>query len=139
MRVLTGNRLKEHVDFHLRNMPRSRFLLDKVSDYLNGDDIKVCGLYGLRRTGKTVMMLQAIKNLQDWDNCFYITCSEKDSCDDVADLLKDYPKGKFFIDEIKEEHVIVKNENSNRTYDEVNSDKTFLFIKDNFGSSRFGF
>ena len=39
----------------------------------------------------------------------------------------------------KEEHVIVKNENSNRTYDEVNSDKTFLFIKDNFGSSRFGF
>ena len=24
----------------------------------------------------------------------------------------------------KEEHVIVKNENSNRTYDEVNSDKT---------------
>ena len=100
MRVLTGNRLKKYVDFHLRNMPRSRFLLDKVSDYLNGDDIKVCGLYGLRRTGKTVMMLQAIKNLQDWDNCFYITCSEKDSCDDVADLLKDYPKGKFFIDEI---------------------------------------
>ena len=40
----------------------------------------------------------------------------------------------------KEEHVIVKKENSNRTYyDEVNSDKTFLFIKDNFDSSRFGF
>ena len=74
--------------------------------------------------------------------CFFkrfIFFTSKDSCDDVADLLKDYPKGKFFIDEIKEEHVIVKNENSNRTYDEVNSDKTFLFIKDNFGSSRFGF
>ena len=44
--------------------------------------------------------------------------------------MKDYPKGKFFIDEIKEEHVIVKKENSNWTYyDEVNSDKTSLLSR----------
>ena len=69
------------------------------------DGGKICALYGLRRTGKTVMMNQCISELppEEKEKSVYILC--KEACDmlEVEQVIDDlYEKGKrfFFIDEV---------------------------------------
>lgn len=61
----------------------------------------VCVLYGLRRTGKTVMMHQGM--MLDFEKSAYILCSEKDNLDILATTIENlWEQGirKFFIDEV---------------------------------------
>lgn len=79
---------------------RKRFLLSELDDYFFSDDERVCCLYGLRRTGKTVAMLQYLDSLNDYDNCIYIRCQPKDSIDDLLYIIASNDDiNNFFIDE----------------------------------------
>lgn len=66
---------------------------------------KICALYGLRRTGKTVMMEQCLANMtsEEQEKSVYILCKEE--CDmleieNVMDYLYERGKRYFFIDEV---------------------------------------
>ena len=68
---------------------------------------KICALYGLRRTGKTVMMYQYISELSDKDKekTVYILCLRECDMLELRQAMEDlYDKGvrNFFLDEITE-------------------------------------
>ncbi len=69
-----------------------RFLQDDTPD-------KICGIYGLRRTGKTTMMLQAIRDI-GIDDCAYIICNNNDSYIELEESIQALNKKYIFIDEI---------------------------------------
>lgn len=61
MRVLQGEKLKNTVAEILKNerISRGRFLLEELHKYMSSEEKRdVLCLYGLRRTGKTIMMMQ---------------------------------------------------------------------------------
>lgn len=102
MKVFTGSNLPE------TDIRESRYQLGQIQEYLvSPTQEKVCTLYGLRRTGKTTIMLQAVKWLIEVqgvsaDEILWIT-GEEDTVDTMVDLraVLDNFKGKFvFIDEI---------------------------------------
>lgn len=82
---------------------KKRYCFKKIMNYLNDDTYgKVCILYGLRRTGKTTLIFQAINELPE-DQTAYIKITSQDTMSDlVKDLNKLYEKGYkyIFIDEI---------------------------------------
>lgn len=49
---------------------------------------KILCLYGLRRTGKTILMLQAIRSLYRDEDCLYISCEESDEEQDTMSALR---------------------------------------------------
>ena len=74
-----------------------------LRNYLNGNtDGRICLLYGLRRTGKTTMLLQAISELPS-DHTAYIKIMSRDSFDALErDIRKLQAAGYkyLFIDEV---------------------------------------
>ena len=69
----------------------------QLEDYLKTGSTRVCILYGLRRTGKTTMMFQAISDIEP-ENAGYILCEDgdgyggqekKDSIPDAATVTSD--------------------------------------------------
>ena len=82
---------------------KKRYCYKKLISYLNDNTYgKVCILYGLRRTGKTTLIFQAINELSE-DQTAYIKITSQDTMSDlVKDLNKLYEKGYkyIFIDEI---------------------------------------
>lgn len=107
MRVLQGEKLKQIISEILKNkcITRERFLLKNLHEYVSSeDDRKVLCLYGLRRTGKTIMMLQEMNDLNDFDHVLYIRCDENDTMGNLraeidAVLDSDPDCRKIFIDE----------------------------------------
>lgn len=83
-----------------------RYLVEKVMNFLYSScDGKICALYGLRRTGKTVMMYHAIKRLlkDGHKNAAYITLTENHSLASVFNTLEKLVTNNIqyvFIDEI---------------------------------------
>lgn len=78
-----------------------KYVTEHNPDY-NG---KICALYGLRRTGKTVMMYQCIEQLspEQKERSVYILCQKKCDMLDVENVIDGlYERGKrfFFIDEV---------------------------------------
>lgn len=79
---------------------------EQLWDYLCGEiSDKVCLVYGLRRTGKTTMLRQAIGELteQDGEACVYIKATVNDTMAQMnSDLKKLYANGYryVFIDEV---------------------------------------
>jgi hypothetical protein len=85
MNIYTGTSLKEHCSQSISPTWKKRWLYPNLLTYLKGeDDGKVCCLYGLQKTGKRVMMLQAISELDD-EHCLLIECErdEKGSSSDT--------------------------------------------------------
>lgn len=88
---------------------KSRYALDKLYHYINESTYEICALYGLRRTGKTVLMKQCIsKLLADGvkvEEIAFITFRKKteytdtDLVNDIEELVSKEIKY-FFIDEI---------------------------------------
>lgn len=79
-----------------------RDCFDFLDNYINHNSSKVCMLYGIRRTGKTTMMYQAMAEL-GLDNVGYILCENEDSWRGVTQQLEDYYASGIryvFIDEI---------------------------------------
>ena len=88
------------------SMRYERDFVSKVLEYCDGDSRKVLVLQGLRRTGKTYGMVQAIRHLVDRygdESCAFITCGIKDSMDDLYQCLEEFRDTKvryIFVDEI---------------------------------------
>ena len=71
----------------------------------SADRTRVCALYGLRRTGKTTLLLQAIAELSEekFGKCFYAKMNSKNTMEQITrDLQKLFDKGYryAFIDEV---------------------------------------
>lgn len=98
----SGHELKEYVEDALEPEFKNRFCYEDVQEYVEKSKTKkVLCLFGLRRTGKTTMMLQAIKQINDYEKCMYIICTQKDSISDLSRLMKNNFDCKyFFIDEV---------------------------------------
>lgn len=101
MNTYQGSELKSYIQDALEESYRKRFVYKNLKEYLTKPKTKeVCCLYGLRRTGKTVMMMQAIAELNDYDRSMYIYCTGNDSIRDLDRILSENKEHKyFFIDE----------------------------------------
>ncbi len=105
MEIYYGKELKIFTEQSLDRNFKERFLLADLHDYMTSDSRRVCCLYGLRRTGRTIMMLQEIKNLGDYENSLLISCNNNDDLHQLKQVLEEYlednPKCKYiFIDDI---------------------------------------
>lgn len=106
MMIKSGMELALFVRAALDASFKERFLLQDLHNYVTApNDKKVCCLYGLRRTGKTTMALQEIRNLNDYDHTLFIGCSSDKTMWDlrvtIDTFLTENPDCKYiFIDEI---------------------------------------
>ncbi len=100
--IYSGESLKYHVSTVLAGIEKERFIAQELHDYiLSENNRKVCCLYGLRRTGKTVMMLQQIQKISDDSSCLLIECEEGSTMMQVRKAIEAHPHCKYiFIDEI---------------------------------------
>lgn len=104
MTIYTGKELNDYLsstDNHYENRD-IKAVLDK---YISSSSDKVMCLYGLRRTGKTVMMEQEMRDISDFSHTLYITCEndkqDSDSMYDIKQVLKENSDCKYiFIDEV---------------------------------------
>lgn len=97
MEIYTGNSLQEK----LHNVPeKRRHCWHKLMDYLRKqNDGRVCGIGGLIETGKTTMVLQAIQEIAEFDNCLLIECNREDNLQEIRDILNLYSDCRYvFID-----------------------------------------
>ena len=79
-----------------------RYCYKELLQYLYTKTNKVCSIYGLRRTGKSYMMYQAIREI-GYEKCVYISLSKHNNGYDLLNTLKEYSSRGykyFFIDEI---------------------------------------
>ena len=77
----------EYIDFQYEEIPinfssgftKKRDCFPEIQDYLynTAKENKICAIYGLRRTGKTTLLKQAIEELSEEDKTktFLITCN----------------------------------------------------------------
>lgn len=84
---------------------KERYFVKEITNYINSNSVKLLGIYGLRRTGKTVGMFKAIRKLlnEGKNNVAYIVCNSKlkmrDLLNDI-DILVNAGYRYIFIDEI---------------------------------------
>lgn len=93
---IPSEKFKESNTFERRDCFR------QLEDYLKKGSTKVCILYGLRRTGKTTMMFQAINDIGP-ENAGYILCEDGDGYGKLCQKLNEYidaGKKAVFIDEV---------------------------------------
>lgn len=99
--VITGDRLSGMVSGVSRFKTRECF--ERLQKFLDSQVLgKVCLLYGLRRTGKTIMLFQAIARLQI-ERCAYIkimTTNDMARLNSDLRILSDNGYKYVFIDEI---------------------------------------
>lgn len=101
MRIYSGNEIRNIIDNERLRSYKERTLMPQLVNYLNSEnDGKVMVLRGLRRTGKTVMMQQAILNYIGADDTLYIQCQNNDHTNDIADVILASKKKYVFLDEV---------------------------------------
>jgi len=101
--VLSGKDLIGYVTDYDKLIPRT--ILEDIVSYLEDlNQPKLLELYGLRRTGKTVLIFQSISYLLkkgiSSEDIIYIECNENNSIYQIIDLLKPRKFKYVFIDEI---------------------------------------
>lgn len=102
--VMTGEELLKTVKMSSEYEKRDKYYL--IEKYLYGkQEDKVCVLYGLRRTGKTTLIRQAILNMSDDDRekAAYIKITQSDTMSELNFDLKKLNRQGYkyiFIDEI---------------------------------------
>lgn len=85
---------------------RKRECFEAIQKFLHSADrTRVCVLYGLRRTGKTTLLLQTLAEMSDEDfqKCFYVKMKTKNTMEQISrDLQKLFDRGYryAFIDEV---------------------------------------
>lgn len=105
MKIYKKELLKGYIQKKLNSITKhygnkSRFCKKELLNFLNDDtDIKICGLYGLRRTGKSVLMYQTIQDM-DFTNCVYINCSNADNYLELENEIEVLEEKYIFIDEV---------------------------------------
>ncbi len=102
--VQIGNELKKLVK-RVDGLER-RDCYDKITQYLYGNDhTRVCAVYGLRRTGKTTMLFQAIADMteEDFTKAAYVKMRTTDIMKNITDDLDALASEGYkyvFIDEV---------------------------------------
>ncbi|MBQ9306205.1 AAA family ATPase [Butyrivibrio sp.] len=102
MLVYSGEGLRTHINSVLEGIKNERDLVQELHSYIEAkNDRKVCCLYGLRRTGKTTIMLQEIQKINDCDKCLLIECGKDTTVMQLRKTIEAYPEAKYvFVDEI---------------------------------------
>lgn len=107
MVIYTGKKLEDFME-NARDLGlNQRFLSADLEAYLSGpNDGKVCCLYGLRRTGKTILMMQELRKLMPKELCMLVECEENrvdgiyDTMSQLRDAIDAHPECHYiFIDE----------------------------------------
>lgn len=111
--IFTGKDLSKIVkatgNFHQRNQ------VSLINQYLDASSNGVaCILYGLRRTGKTTMMLHAIGNLptEEFKRTAFILAREDDDVEDIISSMRKLSRkgiNNFFMDEATSLADFIKN------------------------------
>lgn len=107
MVIYTGATLQKRLH-NINSYEKKRDLFAQLQTYIeSGNDGKVCCLYGLRRTGKTVMMDQMMRKIDDPDKILLIMCEDDeangayDSMQAVKNAINEHSDCSYiFIDEI---------------------------------------
>lgn len=102
MKIFTGENLKEIMKNSGDIGLKERFLKKSLDDYIESDnDGKVCCLFGLCRTGKTIMMLQKIRQINNYDSILWISCEPQDTMGKVYNAIEENPNCQYiFLDGI---------------------------------------
>lgn len=101
MQLLQDGRLKRYLENMEYKNFKERDLMKELVTFLNSpNDARVMMLYGLRRTGKLTMMLQAIDNHIGIDNVLYIRCKPYDKIEDISEVIFSSEKKYIFLDEV---------------------------------------
>ena len=85
---------------------KKRDCFGRIEKFLHGTDrTRVCALYGLKRTGKTTLLLQTIAEMseEEFGKCFYAEMNTENTMDQITrDLEKMFDNGYryAFIDEV---------------------------------------
>ena len=102
--VIFGDNLWDMVE-HTRYM-QTRDLYPQIEKYIYGSDrTRVCAVYGLRRTGKTTMLFQAIADMH-WEDFLKTAYIKVQTIDEMANINRDLKKlykygfKYIFIDEV---------------------------------------
>lgn len=102
MIALTNEVLKKYIDknFNLAAY-RKRFCYNEIKNiFMTPHNQKVISLYGLRRTGKTVIMQQLMQDIKEYDKMCFIQCQYSDDMMDLRSAIEDNDKCDYiFIDE----------------------------------------
>lgn len=100
----TGEELKTYSNHMLIDIQEERDFVKAVNQYIISKENRVLAIAGLRGTGKTVGILQAIRNLNDYDNSGYLIINQDSgiSCSELRDMIeKKFNSIKYiFIDEV---------------------------------------
>ena len=101
MKVMTGKVLKERLSASASGRMQKRDCFGDVMQYLGSDDNpRILCLYGLWRTGKTVMMEQAMREIGDFGKTLYVIGEKGDNFFDLNDVLRNHPECRYiFINE----------------------------------------
>ncbi len=105
IRHLENEELKNHIEKKIKgaNVNNRRFRQKEIVDYLHNEidacNNKIYGIYGLRRTGKSIMMYQAIQDI-GYKDCLFINCKNDDSYIELEKFIENTEKKYIFIDEI---------------------------------------
>lgn len=101
MLTFNGDSLRNLVNKRNAANKRKRYIFSELDEYIkNENTAKVFCLYGLRRTGKTIMMAQAVADLNEYDNILYVLCEKNDTMMMLRRTLEAYDADYIFIDEI---------------------------------------
>ena len=88
--VLVGIELKSFVDRNIKDC-NERYVVSDIVKFCtahnNIDDHKICIVYGLRRTGKTIAMLHTINKLRDYSRSAYVSLNSDVSVPDLFQIL----------------------------------------------------
>lgn len=95
--VITPDKLNTYIGEETKGINHSRYFVNNVKKYLDSVSSRVLLITGLRSTGKTIGILQAIKNT----DTTYISPIYKGSCteDDIKDILINTVSRNIVIDE----------------------------------------
>lgn len=111
--VLVGIELKSFVNRNIKDY-NERYIVSDIVKFCtahnNIDDHKICIVYGLRRTGKTIAMLHTINKLRDYSRSAYVSLNSDVSVPDLFQILNkllDAGIKYVFLDEISEINGII--------------------------------
>lgn len=104
MKIYTGEELQRYLEDN-ENGYRCLSAKEKLDKYVHSKSRRVMCIYGLRETGKTTLMEQEMRDINDPEHTLYILCSMDQqgtyAMHDLHDILKEYKDCRYiFIDEI---------------------------------------
>ena len=86
----TDLKLKEYVTSALTDISESRDFVKAIEEYISSNETRVLMISGLRGTGKTVGVLQGIRNINDYENTVFINidATAEMDCFDLRNLIE---------------------------------------------------